>query len=179
MFLTFQYEYFHYVEMCELLGKDVGLLKARALGFSEMAASLCVRPFITTKNYRVLASAPSEKHLKPLLSKIWPQLDWLNDNTEGAFRRVRMVKNTDTHKRASVKSRDGQESGHMAEIEGVVADTPEKIRGDRTERIFFEEAGSDKVLKRKYLQAEALITVLGGDRVGTRIVWGTGKLLLR
>lgn len=174
MFLTFQYEYFHYVEMCELLGKDVGLLKARALGFSEMAASLCVRPFITTKNYRVLASAPSEKHLKPLLSKIWPQLDWLNDNTEGAFRRVRMVKNTDTHKRASVKSRDGQESGHMAEIEGVVADTPEKIRGDRTERIFFEEAGSDKVLKRKYLQAEALITVLGGDRVGTRIVWGTG-----
>ena len=174
MFLVFQYEYFHYVEMCELLGKDVALLKARALGFSEMAGSLCVRPFITTKNYRVLASAPSEKHLKPLLSKIWPQLDWLNDNTDGAFRRVRMVKNTDTHKRASIKSKDGGESGHMSEIEGIVADKPDKIRGDRTERIFFEEAGSDPVLKKKYLQAEALITVLGGDRIGTRIVWGTG-----
>jgi len=69
-FLVFQYEYFHYVELCEILGKDVGLLKARALGFSEMAASLCVRPFITTKNYRVMATAFSEKHLKPLLSKI-------------------------------------------------------------------------------------------------------------
>ena len=66
IFLAFQYEYFHYVEMCEILEKDVGLLKARALGFSEMAASLCARPFITTPNYRVVASAFSERHLKPL-----------------------------------------------------------------------------------------------------------------
>lgn len=173
-FLVFQYEYFHYVELCELLGKDVGLLKARALGFSEMAASLCVRPYITTKNYRVMVSAFSEKFLKPLLSKIWPQLDWLNMETEGAFRRVRMVKNTDMHKRASKKKKDGTEEGHMAEIEGIIADSPEKVRGDRVERLLFEEAGSDKVLKKKYIQGEALITVLGGDRVGTRIVWGTG-----
>lgn len=173
-FLVFQYEYFHYVEMCEMLGKDVGLLKARALGFSEMAASLCVRPFVTTPNFRVMASAFSERHLKPLLAKIWPQLDWLNTETEGAFRRVRMVKNTDMHKRASKKMRDGTEAGHMSEIEGVVADSPEKIRGDRVERLLYEEAGSDKVLKKKYIQGEALITVLGGERVGTRIVWGTG-----
>ena len=173
-FLVFQYEYFHYVELCERLGKDVGLLKARALGFSEMGASLCVRPFITTSNYRTMVSAFSEKHLKPLLAKIWPQLDWLNNETEGAFRRVRMVKNSDMHKRASKKKKDGTEEGHMAEIEGIVADSPEKIRGDRVERLLFEEAGSDKVLKKKYIQGEALITVLGGDRVGTRIVWGTG-----
>ena len=62
----------------------------------------------------------------------------------------------------------------MSEIEGIVADSPEKIRGDRCERLLFEEAGSDKILKEKYLQGEALITVLGGERVGTRIVWGTG-----
>ena len=143
-------------------------------GFSEMGAELAVRPFITTPNYRTLASAPSEKHLKPLLAKIWPQLDWLNEETEGAFRRVRMVINTNTHKRASKKSRTSTESGHMSEIEGVVADTPEKIRGDRTERLLYEEAGSDPVLKKKYIQGKALIEVLGGDRVGTRIVWGTG-----
>jgi len=174
MFFVFQYEYFHYVELCETLGKDVALLKARALGFSEMGACLCVRPYITTKYYRVLASAFSEKHLKPLLSKIWSQLDWLNVNTESGFKRARMVINTATHKRASVKLKDGSEVGRMAEIEGVVADSPEKIRGDRVERLFFEEAGSDKVLKEKYTQGEALITVLGGDRIGTRILWGTG-----
>lgn len=173
-FLVFQYEYFHYVEMCERLGKDVGLLKARALGFSEIGATLCVRPFITTKNYRVMVSAYSEKFLKPLLAKIWPQLDWLNEETEGAFRRMRMVKNTDMHKKASIKKKDGTEAGHMAEIEGIVADSPEKVRGDRVERLLFEEAGSDKVLKKKYIQGAALVTVLGGDRIGTRIVWGTG-----
>lgn len=174
IFFVYQYEYFHYVELCEILGKDVGLLKARALGFSEMAASLCARPFITTPNYRVVASAYSDRHLKPLLSKIWSQLDWLYDESETAFRRVRMVKNTDMHKRASKKAKDGREFGHMAEIEGIIADDPQKIRGDRTERLFFEEAGSDKVFKKKYLQGEALITVLGGERIGTRIAWGTG-----
>lgn len=173
-FLVFQYEYFHYVELAEILGKDVGLLKARALGFSEMAACLAARPFVTTPNFRTVASAFSERHLKPLLLKIWNQLDWLNEETETGFKRVRMVKNTDMHKRASKKKKDGSEFGHMAEIEGIIADTAEKIRGDRTERLLFEEAGSDKILKKKYLQGEALITVLGGNRVGTRIVWGTG-----
>ena len=69
-FFVFQYEYYHYVELCEMLKKDVGLVKARSMGFSEMGAELCVRPYITTKNYRVLATAFSENHLVPLLSKI-------------------------------------------------------------------------------------------------------------
>jgi hypothetical protein len=70
MFLVFQYEYFHYVEMCEILGKDVGLLKARGIGFSEMGSCLCVRPFVTTRNSRTVASAYSERHLSPLLTKM-------------------------------------------------------------------------------------------------------------
>lgn len=74
-FLVFQYEYFHYVEICEILGKDVGLLKARGIGFSEIGACLCARPYVTTPNYRVVASAFSDRHLKPLLSKVWAQLD--------------------------------------------------------------------------------------------------------
>lgn len=174
MFLVFQYEYFHYIEMCELLGKDAALVKSRGIGFSEMGAELAVRPFITTPNFRTLVTAPTEKHLKPILSKIWPQLDWLNSETEGAFKRVRMVVNTNTFKRASKKDKYGIESGRMAEIEGVIADTADKVRGDRTERLLFEEAGADPELKKKYIQGEALVTVLGGNRVGIRICWGTG-----
>lgn len=75
MFLVFQYEFFHYIEMCEILGKDVGLIKARALGISEIGANLCARPFVTTPNYRVLISAYSERLLKPTMTKIWSQLD--------------------------------------------------------------------------------------------------------
>lgn len=172
-FFVFQYEYFHYVEMCEILGKDCGLIKARSLGFSEMAASLCARPFITTKNYRILATAYSKNHLTPLLAKIWSQLDWLYDETDGAFRLARMVINTKDHKRASLKDKDGREFGRMSEIEGVIADSSEKIRGDRVERLFYEEIGSNPVFKESYLQGEALITVMG-ERIGTRLAWGTG-----
>lgn len=172
-FLVFQYVFFHYVEMSEILHKDIGLLKARSMGFSEMAASLCVRPFITVKNYRVVATAFSDNHLKPLLSKIWLQLDWLNNETEGAFKRVRMVKNSDMFKRASKKLRDGSETGRMSEIEGIVADSPEKVRGDRIDRLFFEEFGSNKVAEKSYIQGQALVTVMG-KKIGTRIAWGTG-----
>ena len=172
-FFVFQYEYFHYVEMCEILKKDVGLVKARSMGFSEMGAELCVRPFITVPNYRVLATAFSENHIMPLLTKAWSQLDWLNDETEGGLKRVRMVKNTDMHKRASKKDKEGKEFGHLSEIEGRVADNPQKIRGDRVERLFFEEIGSNKVFTKSYLQGEALVTVMG-RKIGTRIAWGTG-----
>lgn len=47
-----------------------------------------------------------------------------------------MVLDRTTHKRASKKDKFGTEFGHMSEIEGIVADSPEKIRGDRTERLF-------------------------------------------
>ena len=96
-------------------------------------------------------------------------MDFLNTETETAFKRIRMGTNTATYKRASKKDKRGEEFGHMSEIEGVVADSPEKIRGDRTERLLYEEAGSDKHFKKKYLQGEALVTVMGGKRVGTRI----------
>lgn len=173
LFFVYQYEYFHYVDLCETLKKDVGLLKSRGIGFSEAGAALCARPFITTPNYRVVASAFSDRHLKPLLSKIWAQLDWLNMETENAFKRIRMVINTNMYKRASKKDTNGNEFGHMAEIEGIVADSAEKIRGDRTERLFYEEAGSDKIFEKKWIQGEALVQVLG-EKVGTRIGWGTG-----
>ena len=34
----------------------------------------------------------------------------------------------------------------MSEIEGIVADDPNKIRGDRVERLIYEEAGSQPKL---------------------------------
>lgn len=49
-------------------------------------------------------------------------------------------------KRASMVNAQGDEYGPMAEIEGIVADTPSKVRGDRTERLILEEGGSNKNL---------------------------------
>ena len=52
-----------------------------------------------------------------------------------------MVKNTDMHKRASKKDKEGREFGHMAEIEGIIADDPNKVRGDRCERLLVGQTG--------------------------------------
>ena len=173
-FLVFQYEYFHYLEMCELLKKDTSVLKSRGIGFSEMASSFVVRPYTTIPNFRSVVSTFSLGHLTPTLSKIWLQLDFLNEETEGGFRRVRMNINTKTHKKASKKDKEGREFGHRSEIEGLICDEPDKLRGDRTQILIYEEAGADPILIKKWVKGEALITVLGGKRVGRRIAFGTG-----
>ena len=74
-FLAKQYEFFHYVELCEYLGKDVCMLKARGLGFSEILACLGVRPFTTTREFRTVYTADSDAHLNPTLTKVWKQLN--------------------------------------------------------------------------------------------------------
>lgn len=173
-FLVFQYEYFHYLEMCEKLKKDTSVLKSRGIGFSEMASSFIVRPYTTIPNFRSVVTAFSKNHLTPTLSKIWLQMDWLNENTEGALRRVRMNINSVTHKRASKKDKDGSESGHRSEVEGLVCDEVDKLRGDRAQILIYEEAGADTILLKKWVKGEALISVLGGKRVGRRIAFGTG-----
>lgn len=172
-FYSKQYEYFHYVDLCEYLGKDVIALKARGVGFSEIAASLGVRPYTTLRNYKVLYSAFYKKHLDNLLEKAWLQLDNLNQNTEGGMRRVRQKHDSQYKKRNSIVSKSGEERGRMSQIEAVVADKPRKLRGDRPSRLLFEEAGSDSCLKTKYIQSTALVT-LQGIKIGTRFVWGTG-----
>ena len=174
LFLVFQYEYFHYVEMAMKLKQDVAVLKARAVGFSEIASGLAANTYTMIPNYRSAVTAYSSKLLSPTLSKIWYQLDWLNENTEYAFRRVRMNVNTKLHKRASKKDKDLREHGHMSEIEGMYVDEPDKLRGDRVQKLIFEEAGADKILLDKWIKGRALITVLGGKIVGTRIAFGTG-----
>ena len=173
MFIAKQYEFFHYVELCEYIGRDVCMLKARGLGFSEILSCLGARPFITTRQFRTVYTADSDAHLDPLLSKCWVQLNWLNLNTDGGMKRSRQKIDNIKQKRASLLNKEGVEYGALSEVEGIVADDPGKIRGDRTERLIFEEAGSNKNLVKSWIQGNALVE-LGGEKVGTRIAGGTG-----
>ena len=43
--------------MAEKLRKDVGALKSRGVGWSEMTASMLVRPYSTKKGYNVMLTA--------------------------------------------------------------------------------------------------------------------------
>lgn len=174
-FFSKQYEYFHYIEMCERLKKDVCAVKSRGIGFSEIAASLGVGAYTTRKNVHVVYVAFIDKYVDDVLEKAWYQLDNLNANSEGGMKHVRQKYNSERHKKASKinKQREELPTSWGSDIEGQVIDKPRKLRGDRIDRLFFEESGSNPQLLKTYLQGEALVTVLG-EKVGTRFVWGTG-----
>ena len=172
-FLSKQYEFFHYVEMCEKLGRDVCLLKARGLGASEMLAALAVRPYTTNKGYQVMITCANDAKLAPLREKCWKQLDWLNMNTNGGMRHARLVVNNNDTKRASLKTTDGIEYGWGAQITSIVADSANKIRGSRIDRLIYDEAGSNSVLTDSWIKGDALVA-LGGKHFGVRFAVGTG-----
>ena len=104
-----------------------------------------VRPFITTRNFRTVYTASLESYVDDVLTKCWYQLNWLSNNTDGGMKRVRQKIDNIKQKRASKLDKEGVESGRMAEIEGIPADNPRKVRGARCDRLMFEELGSNPV----------------------------------
>lgn len=61
----------------------------------------------------------------------------------------------------------------MSEIVGIAADKPNKIRGDRTDYLVYEESGSWPNWKKAFIQGDALINIQG-IRFGIKCAWGTG-----
>ena len=175
-FFSKQYEYFHYIELCRKTNHDVCALKARGVGFSEIAASLGIRLYSTVQGSRIAYTASADRFLTDVLSKCWEQMDFLNMDTEGGLRHRRMAINNDMCKRASSLNKDREEYGWMSQIQGVVSDKPSKLRGMRVDLLLFEESGSHPSLIKTYLQSTALVEILG-HKFGTRLVWGTGKYL--
>lgn len=100
-------------------------------------------------------------------------MDWLNMNTNGGMKRSRMKVNNAKEKKASLLTSDNIEYGRMSSVKGIVADVPRKIRGERVERLIFEEIGSNPVSVTSWIQGNALVE-LGGTKIGTRIGGGTG-----
>ena len=168
-----QYEYFHYIELCKMLRKNAIGLKARGVGFSEIAAAILINGYITRPHFRGVVAAQQEGYVEDTLSKCWTQLSYLDDHTEDGMRKLRQVHDTAKWKRASNKNTEGVESGWMSEIEGITADKPNKIRGDRTDILMYEESGSWPNWEKAFIQGDALIDIQG-QRFGIKLAWGTG-----
>lgn len=94
-------------------------------------------------------------------------------NTRGGMKKSRMKVDNIKQKRASLLTKDGIEYGSMSQLTGIVADNPRKVRGERCERLIYEEAGSYNSLIKAYVQGDSLVN-LGGIKIGTRILGGTG-----
>ena len=173
-FIVAQYEYLHYLEICKRLRKNAALMKARALGFSEMNASITANFYSTSRNSTGIIVAAEEKKLTPTLTKLWEELSFLNYSTDGGFFKLRQVTDKSYHKKASrYEILNGQkvEVGFGSQLIGIIADTPDKVRGYRCGLLVFEEAGSFPNLQRAVIQGEALLDV-GGNKIGISLIGG-------
>ena len=175
-FFVAQYEYFHYIDLCRVCKRDAIGLKARGVGFSEIGASLTVNSYSSRRETLSIIVAHKEQNVTKTLSKCWYQLNWLNNSTQGGFFKLRQIKDSVMAKKASwYVKKDGQdiEDGWMSEIDGITADTPGKIRGDRVDLLLYEESGSWPGWKKAFIQGEALVNIQG-EKFGIKLAWGTG-----
>lgn len=175
-FYVYQYEFFHYYELCRVLKKNCGLMKSRGCGFSEINACLCTAMYSVFRASNTLMTAASKNYVDKTLEKIWSELNFLNNSTEGGFFKLRQVVDTQYKKRASFyKIVQGQkiEDGWKSQIEGIVADDDAKIRGDRVDLLVLEEAGSNPNFRKSFIKGEALVA-LGGNKFGIILAGGTG-----
>jgi hypothetical protein len=61
----------------------------------------------------------------------------------------------------------------MSQIQGIVADKPNKIRGDRTDLLIYEELGSWPNSIKAFIQGDALVGIQG-QKFGIKVGGGTG-----
>ena len=175
-FYVVQYEWFHYLELCKRLRKNAVLMKARGVGFSEMDASLAANTYNCRRNSQVVIAANLSKYVEDTLNKTWNALSFLNNYTDGGFFKLRLVLDKQDIKKSSYyKMINGQkvEDGWMSVIKGIVADSPNKIRGDRCDVLLYEELGSWDNSVKAFIQGGAL-TGIQGMNFGIRIGGGTG-----
>jgi hypothetical protein len=172
------YDFFHALDAAEKAGKHFVILKPRGTGFSEIMSSVATCDYTLIRDSKNFFFASNQGYLNKdgVLTKCWDHLEFLNSDTEKAYRHLRQVKNQDLHKRASYVDAQGNEKGYGSEIIGRVVDHPRKVRGARTGakgHVFFEEGGSFPNLKEAIIATRPLVEQ-GGVATGQIVVWGTG-----
>lgn len=175
-FLEGQYEWFHYLKMARKLKLNACMMKARGAGYSEIEAAILANSYNCIKGSINVACAFASTQLDKLLEKVWANLSFLNDCTDGGFFKSRQAADSQYLKRASqYKIVNGQkvEAGWMSQIQGIVVDKPGKLRGDRTDILMFEEVGLWPQFTQAYTKADALVGQIG-YQWGLRLLGGTG-----
>lgn len=160
-------------------GKHLICAKTRGCGFSYKAAAHGVYNYNFIRKSKSFYFAAKEPFLwgnDGILLKAWDDLEWLNSQTDGWWRKNRMEFDNLTTKKASVKIKTPQGvevKGYESLIGGIIVDNPEKVRGGRGELLVFEEAGSFKNLKKAIEISKPLVE---DDTLttGQIIMFGTG-----
>lgn len=141
-----------------------------------MDAALAACSYNCRRGAVIAIVANLDKYVDDTLAKAWNALSFANDYTDGGMFKLRQVHDTDKWKKAShYKIVNGQkvEAGFQSQIRGTVADKPNKIRGDRTDILLYEELGSWPNSTKAFIQGDALVGIQGA-RFGIKVGGGTG-----
>lgn len=175
-FFVSQYQFFHYVDLAKKLHKHIALMKARSVGFSEISASMAANQYTTVRESITMIACYDKGKLERTLSKVWNALRFLDSHTDGGMFKLRQLSDTALVKKSghfNMSKGNKIPAGWQSMIEGVVADDPQKIRGDRVDLMVLDEYGSWPDSIKAFVQAQALVEVQG-VAFGTIQVGGTG-----
>lgn len=163
-FFVSQYQFFHYVDLAKRLHKHIALMKARGIGFSEISASMAANQYTTVKESVTMIACYDKGKLERTLSKTWDALKFLDTHTDGGMFKLRQLSDTAMVKKSghyNMSRGNKVPAGWQSMIEGVVADDPQKIRGDRVDLLILDESGSFPSLLKAFVQSQALVEVQG------------------
>lgn len=175
-FRVYQYEFFHYYELCRVYRYNCNMLKNRGCGFSHLIASILACTYTCWDNSICIITAFTSQYVSTTMSKVTDALDYLNSHTDGGMFKLRQAKDNAFLRKASHYEKiNGQlvEQGDGSMIEGIVADDSRKVRGDRANVVVYEEAGSNPKLEDSFIKGEELVNP-GGNKIGISIAGGTG-----
>ena len=172
-FWAIHWHFFMAIQEAEENGKHLCLLKPRGTGFSELFSSMGARDYTMQRRKKSFYFAAHKDYLlgEGIVQKVWDNMEYLNQNTERGFKRLRQKKDTDFHKRASEVTRKGDEVWKGGEVFARIIDNPNKARGARGYKIYYEEGGSFPKVDKAWNICRPLVEQ-GGVATGTMILWG-------
>lgn len=178
-FWDYDYYYYNAIEDAETEGKHMAVLKARQRGYSFKGASMLVRNYSLIPKSKNFAVASEQKYLTGdgLLTKAWQIMDFIDQNTGWAKRRL---KSTALERTSGFKIKDevtGKETedGYLSSITGItLKNDPERIRGTRGKLVLWEESGKFKDIKKAWSVERPAVETDDGFAFGLMIAYGTG-----
>lgn len=156
-------------------GKNMAILKPRGTGWSELMATLGAWYYTFQTEDPVFYFAANDGYLtkEGIINKVWDRVNFLNAETERAFKHLRQDTDKELHLRASFIDPVTQtEKKTGGDILARIIDNHNKVRGARG-HIFFEEGGSFPNLVKAWMTCWAL-GEQGGTTFANMILWGTG-----
>lgn len=178
------YFYYHYIETARKKGKHGSVLKSRGKGFSFKGGSGLAKQFILGngvgkkgKGNKAFAVADEREYLTKdgVLNKFIDMVDHCGQHTP--WPKVRDLKDSwnEMHWKMGYKDPDSNaEKGTKNEVMGVtLKNDPDKARGKRGSRIYWEEMGKFPCVLKAWGVARPSVED-GKFAFGTMIAYGTG-----